>query len=272
MTKLKISKYFDILTTSLTLFLLFFCWIKFYTKNPLLSGIFAVFLMGIGVFLIFFANFKHEKKKTLSKNAIKQAIDCALQLQFSSKQNVENFFEQTLKNNYKVTKHNFGFVLEKDHKKIFFVANFWLEKLDLYHFSQIYVAAKSLNLNEIFVCSNDFDEATKTFAKGIKNLKITFFDKFLTYSTFIEPFKILPEKVVDTTPEKLKLREILKLTISRERTKHYFLSGLILFLCSFFVPYKFYYLVFGSIGFLLALTTLIFANKSPKRLNLTKKE
>ena len=263
MTKLKISKYFDIFTTCVALFLLFFCWFRFYTKNAVLSGILAVIFCFLGVFLIFFANFRHKAKKELSKKEQQLAEDCALQLQFSSQEKVDLFFEKILETKHKISKQPFGFVLKNENKNVFFVAHFSSPILTLQVFSKIFVKAKELSQNEIVVCANFFDDAVQTFSGGIKNFSIKLLNKFETFEKLIKPAGIFPEKTVDLSPEKLGFKTIVKQTLSKNKAKHYFLSGLVLFVCSFFVPYKLYYLIFGSLGFVLAITTLALAHKRP---------
>lgn len=268
MTNFKLSKYLDILTTLIILFLLFFCWIRFYTKKPILSAILGIFLSIVCVFFIFYFLFKHQKKKQISKESYKKSCDCALQLQFSNIKKVVSFFEQILRKKYEsVTTKNFYFLLKNSNKTAFFIAKFDENSLGLTTFAKIFALAKEEKVQEIIICSNSFDESTKTFAKNIKNIKITLFDKFDTYKNLIESSTLLPEKVVDTSTTKLNFQQILTSVLSKERSKHYFFMGLILFFFSFFVPYKLYYLIVGSVLFLMTLITLVLPKIHKKKSN-----
>lgn len=258
METLKISRFFDILTTSTLFFMLFFCWIRFYTKNWVLSLFLAIILTFLCVFVIFFWTFKKQKKKTFNKEEQKNAHNCALQLQFSKKNCVFSFFEEILKEKFRIQKKETGFLVLD--KKIFIAPNFSGLNLSFEDFVKIFAEAKDESINELIICSNNFDETTKNFTKSIKNLKITLYDMYETYFKLIKPSNKTPKQVVETNQKKLKFKEIFALSFSRKRTKNYALFGIILILSSFFVPFKIYYLLSGSFLLVLAVLTLILPN------------
>lgn len=247
----------DIIITSIIFFILFFCWLNFYIKNTILSVFLGVFLTFLIVFFLFFFKSKRNKRKNFSSKKQKEATDCAVQLKFSDELEVKKYFKKILKNDYSVKTIKSGLLLEKENIKILFVMNFGQEIFNIDNLAKTFAQAKNLNVNEIIIVANAFDEKCKSLANAIKEIKISIFDAFDTYEKFIEPSKIFPNKVIDTSKAKLSFKQVINYAFSKERTKHYLLFGLILIISSFFVYFKVYYLVFGSILLVFALLTRI---------------
>ena len=247
----------DTIITSIIFFVLFFCWLNFYIKNTILSVFLSIFLTFLIVFFLFFFKSKRNKKKNLSSKKQKEATNCIVQLKFSTEADVKKYFKNILKNDYSVKTIKSGLLLEKDNKKILFSIAFNQEIFNIDNLAKTFAQAKNLDVNELIIVANNFDEKCKNLANAIKEIKISTFDAFDTYEKFIEPSGILPNKVIDTSKAKLSFRQVLNYAFSKERTKHYLLFGLILIISSFFVYFKVYYLVFGSILLVFALLTRI---------------
>lgn len=180
-----------------------------------------------------------------------------MQLKFSTEADVKKYFKNILKNDYSVKTIKSGLLLEKDNKKTLFSMAFNQEIFNIDNLAKTFAQAKNLDVNELIIVANNFDEKCKNLANAIKEIKISTLDAFDTYEKFIEPSGILPNKVIDTSKAKLSFRQVLNYAFSKERTKHYLLFGLILIISSFFVYFKVYYLVFGSILLVFALLTRI---------------
>lgn len=261
MYKVRISNIIDIVLTSGILFLLFYCWIRFYTKNSSLSIFISVLITFLLVFLIFFCKKKKSAKKQISLKQKKMAVECATQLKFSGKNNVKKFFLNILKDKYKTQNKTDGVIIFEDNKTTFFVVDFDKDIFSSNELASVYSSAKKYGANELIICAISFDDNTKNLSKSINNLKITLLDAYETYAQIIEPSKQLPAKVVDTEKAKLTFKQLMSYIISRERTKNYLLLGLVLIFSSFFVLFKIYYLVFGSFLLFMALLTRILPHK-----------
>ena len=258
---MKISIILDIILTGGILFILFFCWIRFYSNNLILSLLVSLFITFLIVFLLFFYKHKKDIKKTINSKQKKSALDCATQFRFSTPQEVHKFFYNILKEKYKTETKSKGLIVNFEDKKLLFIPSFEKEIFTSNDLATCYSYAKKYDSKQLTICSTEFDDNSKNLAKAIKTLSITLLDIYETYSQIIEPSQKLPEKVVDTQSAKLTFKQILSYAISRDRTKNYALFGIILIFSSFFVMFKIYYLVFGSLLLAMAILTRVLPHK-----------
>ena len=245
MQKYKFSTIIDLTITVIFFFLLFFCWIRFYTKNLTLSIIGAICACFIVVFLLYFIKNKKNNKKSLNTKQKNLALDCSVQLMFTPQNKVQEYFEKLLKNKYKTMKINGGIKLTSDTFNAFFFPAYTVEKLLTEHLSQI-IALSPKPCNQIFIATNNAENSTLDLAKSIKNISITIYNSFQTYEKIISKSNILPEKVIVTEILKPTHKQLLQYAFSKQRSKNYLLFGFILILSSFFVAFKIYYLIFGT--------------------------
>lgn len=250
---------FSLILDSFVLFLcvglLMFAWVKFYTKSVLLSLIVSILVATLILFITSTIYKKRTAKLNLKKEEKKQVDYLNLNLFFTPKAEVLQYFENALKQKYQVSKTMDCLILKGNtsqndkhttlHSTLF--APFYdKEKLDYSTLLHFYRIAKINNLDNIIICANDFDDDVKNIAKQIKNLTIKLLDTTQIYSTYLKAQPQLPQ-AVDITKKKLKQMELLRYAFSPARARHYLLFGLLLLLTSFLVPFKIYYLIFGSI-------------------------
>ncbi len=267
MHNLKLSKILDILLTAMTLFILFFCWIRFYTKNLILSILIALLTTFLIVFLLFFHKHRKDRKKDITAKQKKLALDCATQFRFSSPQAVQSFFFNILKEKYKVTKKDLGLLIAYEDETLFFMPSFQKDIFTSDDLANIYSCAKKYGATQLSICSTEFNVHSKNLAKAIKTLPIFLLDIYDTYGQIIAPSNRLPEKVVDTQRAKLTFKQVLSFAVSKERTKNYFLLGIVLIFSSFFVLFKVYYLVFGSLLLAMAALTRVLPHKQKAQIS-----
>lgn len=261
MFKYRFSYVIDITITSAIFFVLFFCWIRFYTKNAALSAILGILITALVVFLLFFYRKKKSAKKEISAKKRSIATNCATQLKFSPFNKVKKFFFDIFKEKNQVEQKKEGLIIIDNNKKTFFAPIFLNDVFSVDDFAKLYVFAKKYNAKNLTVCAFSFDDNTKNLAKTIKNLNITLLDAFDTYTQIIEPSNKIPDTVIDTQKTKLTFREIISYALSKDRTKNYLLLGFVLIFSSFFVMFRVYYLVSGSILLVLAIITRILPYK-----------
>ncbi len=261
MIKIKIGNAIDIVLTSCIFFVLFFAWIRFYSKNVYLSIFSSIFITFLLVFFLFFYKRKKDTKKELTLKQKNLALDTALQLRFSSAKSVRSYFKKLLENKFKTEEKKDGLLITKNNKLNFFVPCFSEEIFKSDDLARLYSKAKEYNADEITISAVTFDDNCKNLSKAITNIKITLLDAFETYTQLIEPSNELPEKVVNTQKAKLTFRQLLSYALSKERTKSYFMLGIVLIISSFFVLFKIYYLIFGSILMLMAVLTRVLPHK-----------
>lgn len=212
----------------------------------------AILLSFFAIFIFFGIKSRLEKKHNLNNKHKQAAQNCALQLRFSDKKQVINYFEKLISKKEKVSKYkNY---LET--KEAIFVPYFFVEKICLNEFSKIY--AQTIHFSKtIIILSNSFDNNVYELVKNIKNKKFCLLDNFATYEKYIKEYECYPNEVINTTKQKIKLKELFFFMLKKDKTKNYFFLGLVLIVSSFFVWFKIYYLVSGSILLLLAVITIV---------------
>ncbi len=251
MSKFKLNYFFDILLTFLIFFILLYSWSNFYLKNMLKSFVVAIISTSIIVFLLFKIKIKKENKKGLSLRQKEQAQNLCFQLKFLSRQKVLDFFYNSIKQKEEVKKHkNF---LETNTQIIY--PFFDKKTLDIDAFCSI--LKQNFPQKEIVIICCEASRETFDICQKIQNKHIKILDFEKTYNKFLQNVETYPNEIEIKNDKKLKLKELVLFSLQKERTKNYLLMGLILITSSFFVIYKIYYLIFGSLLLFLALLTRI---------------
>lgn len=261
MTKLKLSTIIDYTLSSIFLFLVFFCWIRFYTKNLISSTICAVLITTLIIILYTKLKRKKNEKQNITKQDKKNADFASLQLSFMTNTQVINYFKAILKTNYQISVYeNFIIMDENTTNATLFIPMFFKESVSKTDISNIFALAKQFNCNKTIISANKFDNEAVVLSTKINNLQIFLWDHLNTYNNIIKNNK-LPPKVVDTSVEKLTFKQIVMYALSRKRIKNYVLFGIILILSSFFVYHKIYYLISGSILLILCIVIMFLPQK-----------
>ncbi len=251
MTKLKLNYFFDVILTFLIIFVLLYSWANFYLKNITKSFIIAFLLTSLIVFLLFKIKTKFENKKGMTIKQKEQAQNLCLQLRFLSTQKIVNFFYEAIKQKEEVKKHKF--FLETN-TQIFYP---YFEKKTLNLDALCLIFKHHFPQKELVIICCEADKETCVFCGKIQNKHIKILNFEEIYNKFLQNATIYPNEVELKKEKKLKLKELLLFSLQKERTKNYLLMGLILITSSFFVLYKIYYLIFGSLLLFLAILTRI---------------
>ena len=133
------------------------------------------------------------------------------------------------------------------------------ENVFTFYYSSELTEAKLLDIiktkqaqNLTIFCAN-YSQDIKAIANAFKNKQINLvnleqlFEIFNAYDIKIDTSNI------DLNKHKITIKELLKNSISRNKSKPYFISGLVLLLTSLIIPYRVYYVIFSSILFALSL-------------------
>lgn len=261
MTKLRLSKLIDTIFVLGFCFLVVFCWLRFYTKNTLFSVLISA-TVTVAASIVFTKIIKAKNKtKSLSKQDKENAQYCALQFSFTPLKQVLIYFYDILKPKNNVSLLKTHLVLNpKTQKAIIFIPLFFKNEIDEIDIQNTFILAKEQNCNSVVICAKAFNQSATSLISKLKNMSFTLFDSFETYNKIIKPNN-LPPKIVDTTVAKLTFSQILLLAFGKQRIKNYLIFGLILIASSFFVYYKLYYLISGSILLVLCIVILCLPNK-----------
>lgn len=257
----KFSLILDSTILFVTISLLIFAWVRFYTKSIAISLIIGI-LIGTLVITLTFILYRKRTKHIKIKKEEKSKIEyLALNLPFTTKTNLLDFFKSSLQNNFNVSIQNDFLILKENNSQnsahntlhsTIFVPYFDKNKLDMDIISLYIKIAQISKIFSITFCAKDFDDDVKSFVKQVENYDIKLLDLTEFYCNYAKNIQ-LPQ-VLDITKPKLTKNELVNYAFSPARARHYLLFGLLIILTSFLVPFKIYYLISGST---LCLTALL---------------
>ncbi len=238
----KLSKISNSIFIISSVFCLFFLWCNFYIKSIRLSFICSVIAV-LAFSIIFFPIITIKNKKML--------------LNKNNKQNIENFKNYLIyqKNtetllflvklldikNYSIITQNH--IVANNDTDIYINFN---DEVDNQYFINM---IQNRNTNNIkFICINSL--ANITHIKGI-NFESTNVEKLYKIST--EKNIQFDSNIIIENKPKYSIKDILCVVLCKNKSKSYFLLGILLLFSSLFTPFKNYYIIFSSIFILLSI-------------------
>ncbi|MBR7090867.1 MAG: hypothetical protein IKC79_00260 [Clostridia bacterium] len=242
------SRFVDYFFITIGIIILTFCWIRFYTRNATLSLILAI-VLGISLgYLAYFVHSRRLHQHNISSRLHRNIQSLEFQLSFASHDTLTEYFHYLLSSQYpSITTSTTHLVA--DHHIIFYP-----------HFSSIVdaqiirqIVSALPNYTHINIIGSQFSKDATALCQSIRNIRIN----LLTTRQFLDKFHLLDKftipNIIDVTQPKLSLRQILSGILDRKKSKTYLILGLLLLFYSFFIPYKIYYLIFGTLLLLLAI-------------------
>lgn len=249
MSKFKFVNIIDTIFLSAVTFFIIFAWVQFFVKNIILSLFISTILATVVILAIrWFKSRKYASKQNqLNRSSNLARFKLAIQTMPSVK--LTTIIKKLIPSKYtaKTTKGDITFVKDNlTHTFTFYYEN----QLNDTKLLDIIKSKKASNLT-IF-CST-FSQDAKLVATAFKNKKIELINLEQLYDICNTHNIEIDTDNIDLNKSKITLKEILKNSLSRNKSKGYFISGLILLFTSLIIPYKIYYVVFSSILFVLSL-------------------
>lgn len=249
MSKFKFVNIIDTVFISIATFLIFFAWVQFFVKNFLLSILIGS-ILSISVILIL-RWFKLKKSySTQAKVAHNTNLICfKLAIQTMPTTKLSTLIKKQLSPNYlpKINKGDINFVKNNiSYTYTFYYASELTE-------SKLLEIIKTKPAKNITIFCSNVTQDVKTLALAFKNKQIQIITLEQLFEIFNSKNISIDTSHIDLNKHKITLREILKNSISRNKSKGYFISGLVLLFTSIIIPYKIYYVVFSSALFTLSL-------------------
>ncbi|MBQ9792461.1 MAG: hypothetical protein IJW32_01770 [Clostridia bacterium] len=267
MKNLKLANIIDFIFINLLFFLISFVWIKYFSKDILLSIVIALSFLIIFNLIRFFIKNKKSINNTISKKLEEDINQYSLTfLSNTTKENLD-FFAKVIKNKEPTVDFKKNLILYKSNDILTALCPIFNEKEIIAEKCLKYISyAKELKIHILcFLCCNT-SLKTNSFLSGFKDIEIKILDKKQIFNQLLKPTGIYPEiKFNFKENKKLKLKELINISFNKSRAKGYFLSGLFIFFCSFVVRYNFYYVFMSSILFLF--TIFCYLKKEEKTAN-----
>ena len=251
----KYSRILDYFFITTGIIILSFCWIRFYTHNSTLSIILAIMLgLSIGC-LCFIFNSHRLHRQHLTTTTLKRIQTLDFQLSFANSNTLLDYFSNILKFNSITTTPKDNYLILPDSSIIY---PYYLNAIDELTIKKILSTIP--NNSNITIISSNFTKNVHSFCKNINNYHI----QLLTTKDFLDKFHKNQEftipSIIDVSKPKITINQILKGILDRKKSKTYLILGALLLLYTFLIPFKIYYLVFGSILLLLSILSRFSTN------------
>ena len=249
MSKFKIVNLVDIVFVSVAIFLIFFAWVQFFLKNILLS-LFVSVILSISLMLLL--KFIISQKHCSTQTALAKQDNIAkfkLAVQTMSNLKLNQLIKKLIPKECSPSAKNGDIAFTKNGIS-YLITQFYSSELNDIKLLDIIKTKRCANL--IIFCN--------TISTNIQSVITAFKNKKITIITLDDLYEICEQKniAVDTSnielnKPKLTIKKILKNSISRKKSKGYFVSGLVLLFSSIIIPYRIYYVVFSTILIALSL-------------------
>ena len=240
----------DFVILSFCVFLISFAWARFTTHSLvfaiLFSSIAVVGFNGIKILL----NNKRQSKRALKQGKEKLMNSSMINLISNSKKdNVELFKNILLAQKIDCEILN-NVIVENE---TFYIIDFETKNIEIEKCLKeikycIQNGAKKINIL-CFSCP----VKDKSTLESIISAKVQVEEKEAVFLKYLDTNKMYPDNTIAFENKKYKIKELLKMGLTKEKSKQYFLSGVLIFFCSLIVRYNFYYVFMSSVLFLLAI-------------------
>lgn len=260
MTKSKLAVFFDSIIIALIVFIVSYTWVAKLIKNAFFVFFVCIFISLLLFFVVFLHGLKKHTFLKIKNKELKFFENCLLHLKFCSLIDYISFLEKLLN-----IKHIQGYMFEN--KQNYFYINLKSElNTDSFFSANNFFLTHNINKNLHFISS----ETSESFCNLLSSSPI----KFQHHSSN-ELFEIMknnnlyPIKNIPANSSKYinlkKYKDKILGVLNKSKFKDFFFSGLSLLLISFFIPYSYYYLFFGTI--LITLSVICLFRKNKQQIN-----
>lgn len=252
--KIKPSIIFDFLFFNIAFFLIIFAWTNFLIRQKIFSLILTLTIVaGLNIIKIIYNKFFGKKN---NKNDTKNKDNDLYMLSLISNSQEENqqLFLKILTKNEPQKTNLYNFIKFKNDKNKAICFDFTSLILKQENALKLILFAKNNNIDELIILCCQCPSKDKLFYENLKDIKIKIFEKDEICSNFFSKSNIYPEKKFEPKNiEKIRFKNLVKISLDRNKSKNYFISGLLIFFCSLIVRYNIYYVIISSLMFFLSI-------------------
>ena len=248
MSKFKIISLIDKLFITISSFLIIYAWINFYIRNLTSTFILSVIFSLAFTYVLFFFLERKKDKRLLSAKQSEEIDKNYLAFRLMPMKEKLNLINKILCQDYKskATTKSITYTKENSIHCIVVATNLTsLSQEDLINI----IEQNNKNYDCIEIICNEISANINT--NLVKNLKIKFINKTDLYNNFFAKHNIFPNTSILNEKElKVNWKNIFKNLLHAQKAKRYFILGFVLIFSSLILPFKTYYLIFGT-GFLI---------------------
>ena len=259
MKRVNLATIIDFIFINFLLFLISFVWIKYFSNNMFFATLLSFFIIAIFNVLKYFFNSKKNIKNKLNKKLMNDIDLYTLTFLSNTKKENLDFFEKVLKKDGSKLIYSKNLITYKILNKTEALCPiFDSNELQFEEVLKFLSFAKNLSVEKIFILCNQCTQKTKNFLENFKDFDVKILTKVDIFFNLLKPANIYPNiKFEIKENKKYKFKELINLSFDKSKTKKYFLTGMLIFFCSFIVKYNFYYVFMSSLLFLFSLICFI---------------
>lgn len=240
------------------LFLIFFVWLRYITKELAISLVLSICLAILSDFILnkIFQFFKKNRNLT---NKEKERIDeYSLYFLFNDDEDNINFFYSLAKKKHDVIKGIRYLTIINNDSIVLLFPFFTFRKFSCDDLIYVYNQTKFDKPTKLVICTNEVEPAALKLASKLTQTNIVILDKTEIFHKLLTEYDYYPEKKVELKENiKISFKELIAFSLNKKRTKGYFISSIILLFSSFIVNNNIYYIIMSSILLILAFVSLV---------------
>jgi len=249
MSKFKFINLVDYVFLLFTIFLIVFAWVQYFVRNILFSFLISAF---ITLAIMWIIGWFKCKKRTLSQNQIEENKSLSLfklAIQTLPNSKLTSLIKLLLPIDIQIKTSKGDILFEKENISHLITFQFAEDLTE----SKLLEIIKQKSATHLTIIGTNFNPEVQTLSKAFTN-------KTIELISLEQLFKICNNKNIkldtsniDINNPKTSIKELFKNSLSRNKSKGYFISGLVLLFTSLIIPYKVYYVMFSSILFVLSI-------------------
>lgn len=244
MSKFRIINLLDKSFITFSSFLIIYAWLNFYIRDISTTFILSLFFSLSLTYILFFILNKKKDKKALSAKHNEEINKNFLAFRLTPGKEKLNLINKILSLNYetKVTSKMITYKKENQTYSVIVATNFQnLNQEDLINILEQH----NIKTDCVEIICNEYNSNLN--ANLFKDLKIYFINKTKLYTDFFQKNNIYPNTSILNDKElKFNWKVVFKNLLHEQKAKRYFILGFVLIFSSLILPFKTYYLIFGT--------------------------
>lgn len=245
MSKFKIINLLDNLFLTIASFLIIFAWVNFYIRNLWISFIFGI-IFTFAVMVLFQYLFSKKQTKIKLKNEnLKNINDSFFAFRILPKSSKIKLLSSCFDEGNTVSQFDDYLLINSSGKISLIIFSTHQERLEQPDLYKILESIENVHHDKIIIICETYNPNIKL--KLFSNKEIELVNKEKLYHDYFVKFnQFPPTQNINKEVYKFDFIDFLKAFFIPQKSKSFFICGLILLFSSFILPYNYYYIVVGS--------------------------
>lgn len=249
MSKFRFINIVDTFFISLATMLIIFVWLQFFIKNVLISLTLSILISLAIIYVTHRINQKKHTRYLNTESRNTELLKFKLAIQTLPNTKLISLIKKLIPSKY-ITKTVNGDIFAEKDGCTHILTTILNDKLSE---QKLLETIKDKQSDHLTIFCLSFNNEIISICKMFKNKHINLINLEQLYEIFTQNNISIDTSNIDISKHKITLIEILKNIVSRNKSKGYFISGIVLLFTSLIIPYKLYYVVFSSILFILSI-------------------